>query len=70
MRASSRRSARRSTTSSLTSPDAAGTEELGRLIAELPPERLYPTDPDSPLYGFRSSHRGEHLDDIERALKS
>src|SRR5437764_11610914 len=44
-------------------------EETDRKVATLPPERLYPTDPDSPLYAFRSSHRGEHLDDIEAALE-
>src|SRR5262245_30897540 len=44
MRASSRLSVRRSTTSSHTSrkgaPEGATSEELGRLIAELPPARL------------------------------
>jgi ribonuclease III len=40
MHASSRPSARRSTTSSRTSPDDVGTHELGRLISELPPARL------------------------------
>ena len=45
-------------------------EETDTKVAELPPERLYPADPDSPLYGFRSSHRGEHLDDVEAALKA
>ena len=44
-------------------------EGTDRKVATLPPERLYPTDPDSPLYAFRSSHRGEHLDDIEAALE-
>jgi len=44
-------------------------EETDRKVAALPPERLFPTDPESPLYAFRSSHRGEHLDDIEAALK-
>src|SRR4029450_5159831 len=40
MHASSRPSARRSTTSSRTSPDGDGVRELGRLIAELPSDRL------------------------------
>jgi ribonuclease III len=40
MHASSRPSARRSTTSSHTSPDGDGTRALGCLISELPPERL------------------------------
>ncbi len=43
-------------------------EETDRRVAKLPPERMYPADPDSPLNAFRSDHRGEHLDDIETAL--
>jgi Mycothiol maleylpyruvate isomerase N-terminal domain len=43
--------------------------ETDRKVASLPAERLYPADPESPMYAFRSSHRGEHLDDIESALK-
>jgi mycothiol maleylpyruvate isomerase-like protein len=53
--------------------------ELAMLIAEetdacveiLPPEalpKLWPDDPQSPLNPLRAGHRGEHLDDIERAL--
>jgi hypothetical protein len=37
-------------------------------VATLPVDRLWPTDPDSPLYALRASHRGEHLDDVEAAL--
>lgn len=44
--------------------------ETDATVAGLPPERLYPRDPDSPLYGFRSEHRGEHLDEIEAALRA
>jgi ribonuclease-3 len=40
MHASSRPWARRSTTSSRTSPEQDGPQQLGRLIAELPPARL------------------------------
>jgi hypothetical protein len=45
-------------------------EETDAKVATLPPDRLWPQDPDSPLYGFRSSHRGEHLDEVEEALRS
>ena len=43
-------------------------EETDRRVATLPPDRLWPEDPDSPLYALRAAHRGEHLDDIEAAL--
>jgi hypothetical protein len=43
-------------------------EETDGLVASLPPERMYPADPDSPINALRATHRGEHLDDIERAL--
>ena len=43
-------------------------EETDRRVATLPPDRLWPGDPDSPLYALRAAHRGEHLDDIEAAL--
>ena len=43
-------------------------EETDRRVASLPAERMYPADQDSPIYAFRSDHRGEHLDDIEAAL--
>jgi len=43
-------------------------EETDARVATLPPERLWPRDPDSPLYALRASHRGEHLDDVEAAL--
>jgi hypothetical protein len=42
--------------------------ETDQRVASLPPERMYPADPDSPINAFRSDHRGEHLDDIEAAL--
>jgi hypothetical protein len=44
-------------------------EETDTRVATLPPDRLWPRDPDSPLFGLRASHRGEHLDDIETALQ-
>jgi hypothetical protein len=45
-------------------------EETDARVAELPLDRLWPRDPDSPLYAVRASHRGEHLDDIEAALNA
>ena len=45
-------------------------EETDARVATLPPERLWPRDPDSPLYALRASHRGEHLDDVEAALSA
>lgn len=43
-------------------------EETEARVATLPLDRLWPHDPDSPLYAVRASHRREHLDDIEGAL--
>jgi hypothetical protein len=43
-------------------------EETDARVAMLPLDRLWPRDPDSPLYAVRASHRGEHLDDVEAAL--
>ena len=43
-------------------------ERTDATVASLPPDRLWPQDPDSPLYGLRASHRGEHLDEVEAAL--
>ena len=43
-------------------------EETDLRVASLPPERMYPADEDSPIYAFRSDHRGEHLDEVEAAL--
>ena len=45
-------------------------EETDARVASLPVDRLWPTDPDSPLYALRASHRGEHLDDVEAALRA
>jgi len=44
-------------------------EETDALVATLPVDRLWPADPDSPLYAVRASHRGEHLDEVEEALR-
>jgi hypothetical protein len=45
-------------------------EETDTRVASLPVDRLWPQDPDSPLYAVRASHRGEHLDEVEAALPS
>jgi len=45
-------------------------EETDALVATLPPDRLWPFDPESPLYAVRAEHRGEHLDEIEAELRS
>jgi hypothetical protein len=45
-------------------------EETDARVATLPLDRLWPTDPDSPLPALRAAHRGEHLDDIESALRA
>jgi hypothetical protein len=44
-------------------------EETDARVATLPVDRLWPADPESPLYAVRASHRGEHLDDVEEALR-
>jgi sulfite reductase beta subunit-like hemoprotein len=44
-------------------------EETDACVATLPLDRLWPRDPESPLYAVRASHRGEHLDDIEAAVR-
>ena len=43
-------------------------EETDARVASVPVDRLWPRDPDSPLYPLRADHRGEHLDDLEAAL--
>ena len=45
-------------------------EETDARVAILPVDRLWPQNPDSPLYALRASHRGEHLDEVEAALPS
>ncbi|MDP9330718.1 MAG: DinB family protein [Actinomycetota bacterium] len=44
-------------------------EETDARVAELPLDRMVPLDPDSPISPARSEHRGEHLDELERALR-
>ena len=45
-------------------------EQADALVAELPLDRMYPQDPDSPIYAVRAEHRGEHLDELEAFLKA
>ena len=45
-------------------------EQTDALVAELPLDRLHPHDPDSPIDPLRGEHRGEHLDEIEAALRA
>jgi hypothetical protein len=45
-------------------------EETDARVATLPVDRLWPRDPESPLFALRASHRGEHLDEVEAALRS
>jgi hypothetical protein len=45
-------------------------EETDARVATLPLDRLWPRDPGSPLYAVRAAHRGEHLDDVEAALRA
>ena len=44
-------------------------DETDRRVAALDPRRLWPEDPDCPLNPLRASHRAEHLDQIEAALR-
>jgi hypothetical protein len=43
-------------------------EETDRRVASLPPDGMFPNDPNSPLNALRATHRAEHLDEIEAAL--
>ncbi len=45
-------------------------EETDQRVASLAPDRMYPEDPNSPVNALRATHRGEHLDDIEAALRA
>lgn len=45
-------------------------QETDERVAALPPDRMWPQDPDSPIYCVRAAHRGEHLDDVEAALRA
>ena len=45
-------------------------EQTDALVAALPLNRMWPGDPDSPINASRWEHRGEHLDEIEAALRA
>jgi hypothetical protein len=45
-------------------------EQTDALVAQLPLDRMYPRDASSPIFAGRGEHRGEHLDEIEAALKT
>jgi hypothetical protein len=45
-------------------------EETDARVAKLPLERMAPRDPNSPINPGRGDHRGEHLDEIEAALRT
>jgi len=45
-------------------------EQCDAVVAELPLDRMWPGDPDSPINPGRWEHRAEHLDEIETALKT
>lgn len=38
-------------------------------VARMDPAKTWPTDPESLLNPMRAAHRGEHLDEIEEALR-
>jgi len=44
-------------------------DETDRRVATLDPQRLWPEDAGCPLNPLRASHRAEHLDHIEVALR-
>ena len=44
-------------------------EETDARVAVLPLDRMYPLDPESPISAARSAHRGEHLDELEQAVR-
>jgi hypothetical protein len=44
-------------------------EQADAAVARLDPRRLWPDDPNSPINPLRAAHRGEHLDEIEAALR-
>jgi hypothetical protein len=45
-------------------------EQTDALVAALPLNRMWPGDPESPINAGRWEHRGEHLDEIEAALRA
>jgi hypothetical protein len=45
-------------------------EETDARVATMPLDQMSPKNPDSPIYAVRASHRGEHLDEVEAALRA
>jgi hypothetical protein len=45
-------------------------EQADRRAADLPLDRLWPADPDSPITPERWGHRREHLDELEAAVEA
>ena len=45
-------------------------EQCDALVAELPLDRMWPGDPESPINAARWEHRAEHLDEIEAFLRA
>jgi hypothetical protein len=45
-------------------------EQCDALVAELPLNRMWPGEEDSPINASRWEHRAEHLDEIEAALRA
>jgi hypothetical protein len=44
-------------------------EETDARVAELPLDRMFPLDPESPIQPLRAGHRAEHLDELERVIR-
>jgi hypothetical protein len=45
-------------------------EQCDALVGELPLDRMWPGDADSPINPARWEHRAEHLDEIEAAMRA
>ena len=45
-------------------------EETDRRVASLPLDQVWPSDPSSPINPLRATHRAEHLNDIETAIRA
>jgi len=43
-------------------------QETDASVAAMAPQLMYPLDPTSPINPWRSTHRSEHLDEIEAVL--
>lgn len=44
-------------------------EQCDAVVADLPLDRMWPGDPESPINAGRWEHRAEHLDEIEASLR-